>query len=151
MGNKLQDWRYLYESINNWRRKCLWNGCLLIELYLTKLVVSFLTQPFEIVHINFFMKFRISMFDWINNPRMLNLKIKKESFDQLRIEESMKKLKYLNRECRIHIIYSGEYYHRNFNTLKSMIYKAMKKWNVKTIVLTLLGMGRFYLIIRVLK
>ena len=97
------------------------------------------------------MKFRMSMFDWINNPRMLNLKIKKEAFDQLKIEESIKRLKYLNRESRIHIIYAGEYYHRNFNTLNSMIYKAMKKWNVKTIILTLLGMGRFYLIIRVLK
>ena len=95
----------------------------------------FSTQPFEIVHINFLMKFRMSMFDWINDPRMMNLKIKKESFDQLRIEESIKKLKYLNRKSRIHIIYAGEYYHRNFNTLKSMIYKAMKKLNVKTRVL----------------
>ena len=80
---------------------------------------------------------------------MIEMKKKKETYDRMIIEESIKKIKYLRRNDQINFIYAGEYYHRQFYRLKYMIEKAMQKYKVKKIFLTMIGMGRFYLITRV--
>jgi len=71
----------------------------------------------------------------------------KEQFDEKVVDSALRTNSNIEaKELKTHIVYAGEYYYHNEDRLKSFILQGLKKFKIKSVMMTIIHMHRYGLI-----